>query len=170
MYEKRTIITVASVASGRDFGLFIFSKGPCFGCAPEAATLTVMQTDTSSWMERNQDYGACKSASRAAHVKISYREKLTECCLDCTNEQRSSLRRDTADLRRSHTHPVSAAPNVVICQKQSRGFSSALEWSGKLKVQEFQFLNRVLLCFCICSTETLQETWLQFKSRRVVNS
>lgn len=62
-------------------------------------------------MKLNQDYGAWKSASLAVHVKISNREKLTEstCVTDCVNKQHSSLRRDIPDLRRSLTHPVSAA-------------------------------------------------------------
>lgn len=40
--------------------------------------MTVIQTDISSWVEFNQECGACKSASLAVHVKISYSGKLTE--------------------------------------------------------------------------------------------
>lgn len=109
-------------------------KGCC--CPTEAATLTVTQTDISSWMELNQDYGAWKSASLAVHVhvKISYREKLTE-------STRTAL--TSSALLWGETSLTSEDLTCIQLQQdkfgdqslaEHSGFWFTCEWNRKLKV------------------------------------
>lgn len=111
-------------------------KGCC--CAPEAATLTVTQTDISSWMELNQDYGAWKSASLAVHVhvhvQISYREKLTESTRNALTS--SALLWGETSLTSEDLTRIQPQQHKFgdLSEAAHSGFSFAFEWNGKLKV------------------------------------
>lgn len=99
---------------------FFFSKGPCFGCAPEAATLTVTQIDTSSWMERNQDYGACKSASRAAHVCVTWTALTSSTLLWGETRLTSGDRTRIQSQQHKHGDPSEAEQGLFICIRMKR--------------------------------------------------